>query len=227
MPNQKQTSDVELQFENFLEILNAIVPLVERIKASLQASSRNLPAASMSLNNVTSATESATVEILNTLGTMSQYLGDVEQGIASLGDDLARRRALAQELAGKLDAGSSLAEVKSGLLSLADVDGDVEVISKLTQSVDKAKNDSMNIAMALQVQDITTQQIAGVLDMISSVETHLTRAMRPFEGGPVEEGAAHAQDESKAVTYDKAAQYTKSTVKQDDADRIIQEFLTK
>jgi chemotaxis regulatin CheY-phosphate phosphatase CheZ len=226
MAPQKQTTDVELQFENFLEILHAIVPLVERIKSSLQASSRNLPAASMSLNNVTSATESATVEILNTLGSMSQYLGDVEQGIASLGEDLSRRRALAQELVGKIDAGS-IAEVKAGLATLANVDGDVEVIAKLTQSVDKAKNDSMNIAMALQVQDITTQQIAGVLDMISSVETHLTHAMRPFEGGPIEEAVVQAKEEAKPVTYDSAAQYTKSTVKQDDADRIIQEFLTK
>jgi chemotaxis regulatin CheY-phosphate phosphatase CheZ len=226
----QQNTEVALQFENFLEILHAIVPLVERIKTSLQASSKNLPTASMQLSNVTTATETATVEILNTLGAMSQNLGDVEQGIASLGQGLTRRRAAAGALAGRLDAaagGSGLADIKADILALGNDNDDQAVIAGLTQSLDKAKMDSMSIAMALQVQDITSQQIAGVLDIISSMESHLHRAMRPFEGGPLQEELPQAQPVEKDVTYDSAAEYTKSTVKQDDADKIIQEFLTK
>ena len=41
----------------------------------------------------------------------------------------------------------------------------------------------MNIAMALQVQDIASQQIASVAHTIESVEAQLVRALNRFENG--------------------------------------------
>jgi chemotaxis regulatin CheY-phosphate phosphatase CheZ len=228
-----KSEDITKQFESFLDILHAITPLVTRIKASLQASSRSLPNASQQLSSVTAATETATVEILNTLGSLTESLGKMEQCITTLNESQVRRRTLAHSLVAMIDqlAGENggkglLVGFREDILKLSGEETETPVLADLGASLEKAKLDSMNIAMALQVQDITTQQIAGVLDVISTIETQLTHAMKPFQDKPEEDLSHHLPDiEEKPKHYDGDAEYTKSTVKQDDADRLIQEFL--
>ena len=137
----------------FVLAVSGLIPSLESIKVKIEESSGKIPKASNQLTSVTAATESATMEILTVLDSMSQNVDEAEVGVKTL-------RSLLP------NAAPSVAEV-------------MEAIS---QSLATTKEKSMNIAMALQVQDITSQQIAGVSHMIESVRQELTHILNEFDG---------------------------------------------
>ena len=133
-----------MSVRNVLDTLFGIIPLLDRIKISIEESSGAIPKASTQLSSVTQATESATVEILNTLDRMAGRIDAAEAGL-----DCSRTGIWIRIHRCRRRSGSS------------------------RRSLAETRQDSMAIAMALQVQDITSQQIAGVTQMIEAVRSQL------------------------------------------------------
>jgi len=178
--------------EKFVLAISGMVPALENIKLAIEESSGKIPKASDQLTNVTQATESATVEILNVLDSMSQNVADAEDGMKRLEVLLA-------------NAGEPVAEV----------------MKSIGRSLATTKEKSMSIAMALQVQDITSQQIAGVSHMIESVRVELIRILDQFN----ESGTGPGEEQpSRPKSFDTEAQYTASPKRQEQADLIIQQW---
>jgi len=121
-------SDVGM-IRDFIEHVRNIVPMLEHVKDSIEESSGRIPKASKQLSEVTTATESATVEILNVLEAMGTRFGDGEA---------------------ELKIVREFVQQKNGT---AESQGALKSISSLEQMLSEAKENSMSIAIALQVQD--------------------------------------------------------------------------
>lgn len=180
-----------MSVSNVLDSLFGIIPLLDRIKVSIEESTGAIPKASTQLSNVTQATETATVEILNTLDRMAGRIDTADTGLGAL---------------------------RSGLEPGSPLHQHLEVIEKVLADT---RQDSMAIAMSLQVQDITSQQIAGVTQMIEAVRSQLLDVAGQLD-------REHERQVTPPVPtsahFDSNAQYTLTGERQHEADEIIQQW---
>jgi chemotaxis regulatin CheY-phosphate phosphatase CheZ len=219
--------------KDFIHLLHEIVPLLENVRNSIEESSHRIPKASKQLSKVTQETEDATVEILNVLEAMTARITNAETHLQRLKSIIQNSKDSAKRIAEKLLASSSeaggysSAELTTLVVNefIAGIDGS-EAIPSIEDVLRKTKEDSMNIAMALQVQDIASQQIASVAHTIESVETQLVRALNRFENGSAGDIANDNADETPAPAraFDVDARYGGSEERQDIADEIVKQF---
>lgn len=219
--------------KDFIHLLHEIVPLLENVRNSIEESSHRIPKASMQLSKVTQDTENATVEILNVLEAMTARISSAEAQLQRLKDIVQNSKDSAKRTAETLFAGTpeagagSSAELTALVINefVSGIDRS-EAIPSIEIVLQKTKEDSMNIAMALQVQDIASQQIASVAHTIEAVEAQLVRALNRFENGDTSDIANDNADEipSAAPAFDVDARYTRSEERQDIADEIVKQF---
>jgi chemotaxis regulatin CheY-phosphate phosphatase CheZ len=194
--------------KDFIEHVRSIVPLLEHVKNSMEESSSKIPKASKQLNDVTSATESATVEILNVLEAMTARIGDTEKELAVVREFVCRNN-------GTTESGPAI--------------NSVDTIERMLA---ETKDNSMNIAIALQVQDITSQQIAGVAHTIESIRQALGKALKRFDA-PDDPASTQGEDcreegkEGAAVHFDGDARFSTTPDRQDLADEVIKQWNQK
>jgi len=96
-----------------------------------------------------------------------------------------------------------------------------ESLKAIGQALADTRQDSMNIAMALQVQDITSQQIASVSHLIETVRTQLLGALGQLDAAP---GSEALNQKPPATSFDSDATFTRSTERQENADAIIKQW---
>ena len=203
------------------------------MRNSIEESSHRIPKASKQLSKVNQETEDATVEILNVLEAMTARISTADAQLQRLKEIIQNSRDSAKIIAGSLLARST----EAGAGSSADLTTLVvnelvaaiersEAIPSIEEVLMKTKEDSMNIAMALQVQDIASQQIASVAHTIESVETQLVRALNRFENGGAGDIADDNAGENPAAApaFDVEARYSGSEERQDIADEIVKQF---
>jgi chemotaxis regulatin CheY-phosphate phosphatase CheZ len=214
-------------------IVSGVMPMLDSIKQMIEDSSGHIPKASQQLHDVTRATEVATMEILNVLDALTQKVTQAEGGLASLRQHLRTRRELEDSLGAGLQAlaqsspGSGEVARLSSLWAKYQQTSDVQsALSGIERSLEETKSDSINIAMALQVQDITSQQIAGVVAMIETVRDRLRGIVQSVNGSTSAASVLVARgDSSQTPSYfDTDAQFTRSTGRQDAADAIVKEW---
>ena len=221
-------------FKDFIHLLHEIVPLLENVRSSIEESSNRIPKASMQLSKVNQETENATVEILNVLEAMTARISSAEAQLYRLKDIIQNSKNSAKRIAESLLASTSEAGAYSSTELTALVVNEFisgidssEAIPSIEEVLRKTKEDSMNIAMALQVQDIASQQIASVAHTIESVESQLVRALNRFENGDTSDIANDNADEpAPEPAFDVEARYTRSEERQDIADEIVKQFAT-
>lgn len=184
-----------MSVKNVVDTLFGVIPLLDRIKVSIEESSGAIPRASTQLSSVTQATESATVEILNSLDRMAARIDAGEAGISAIRD--------------AVDPSAPLQE-------------HIATVSKV---LNETRQDSMAIAMALQVQDITSQQIAGVTAMIEAVRAQLLSVAGQLDRENATSSASPAPPPAQpSGHFDGNAQYSLTGERQQHADEIIQQW---
>lgn len=221
--------------KGFIHLLHEIVPLLENVRNSIEESSHRIPKASKQLSKVNQETEDATVEILNVLEGMTARITNAETHLQHLKTIIQNSKDSARKIAEKPPESSSKtgcspsAELTMLVVNefIAGIDGS-EAIPVIEDVLSKTKEDSMNIAMALQVQDIASQQIASVAHTIESVEAQLVRALNRFENGNAGDIVNDNADEipAPACAFDINARYGGSEERQDIADEIVKQFST-
>ncbi|MBI5464519.1 MAG: hypothetical protein HY966_06165 [Ignavibacteriales bacterium] len=142
-------------FDNFLQFVKEIVPMIEGLNHSLDESASKLPKASTELHNVSKATETATIAILDTLDAMGRSL---DEG-TKLAENLQQRRT----------NGAAVEEQEHGQWS------------QLQNTFHTLSDQVGSITITLQVQDITSQQLAAVNHLVKSVYERLSWLMNQFE----------------------------------------------
>lgn len=201
--------------EDVFTFVKEIVPLLEVLKSSVESTSDKLPKASLQLNKVTTATELATSEILT-----------IVEGIANRTEKMRSAmdagKATVQKILGALDrmppaarSDGAFAEVQAGVRSMM-LAGDQYA------ELESIQNDCTNIMIALQVQDITAQQIASVNELMKSVDEGLNKLMRNFQRS-AKHDAQRYKHQKLDIVFDTSAEYTRSEERQRVADAVIEE----
>lgn len=216
--------------QRMVDLVASVVPLLDTIRQSIEESSGHIPRASQQLHNVTQATENATMEILNVLDAMTQKIGEAENGLAAVKEVLGTRHKIESQLTERLKAAGNTGPEGGELASLSalwtqhqqtpPVD---ERVGAVERSLAQSKADSINIAMALQVQDITSQQIAGVLDSIELVRSRLQKALEAVGGttSAVHQSGITMPAASMPTHFDTDAEYTRAGTRQQSADDVV------
>lgn len=188
--------------ESVVIALHKVIDLLDRIKTTIEESSKKIPRAADQLDTVTQATEMATVEILNLLDTMTHKFSTLEH-------DLVTVRPLIPSTEG------------------------LAVLGTIEATLSEMKQDTTNIMMALQVQDITAQKIAAANHLIESVRKEIIHELNYFEGSGIESAtepvvAKPVEDsEDQAHHFDKNASFRKSVEHQERIDKVVQQWREK
>lgn len=208
-----------------LDMLRSLMPVLDNIKNAVENSSSKIPKATEQLSTVTQATESATMEILNLLDDIGRRVEHVQSKLKEIREDHALKMLSIGRLSWLLD--NVTAEQKaqfpafeSDWKTITDLSLHENSLEELTAELGEIHSLSMNIAMALQVQDITSQQIESVRHQIESVRTQLSYVVGQYEGRDVVE---EPLDPVKKA-FDDEARYSKDESRQSEADDIIAQF---
>jgi chemotaxis regulatin CheY-phosphate phosphatase CheZ len=106
-------------------------------------------------------------------------------------------------------------------------------VDDIGQSLNDVKEDALNITMALQIQDITAQKIAGVNHLIESVRMELLHELNYFESASSEEASSEPAatsfraDSQGPQAFDKNASFRKAAEHQEHIDRVVLEWREK
>ncbi len=228
---QAEISELSVNGENkagmrqLLDMLRSLMPVLDNIKNAVENSSSKIPKATEQLSTVTQATESATMEILNLLDDIGRRVENVQKKLKEIETDLARKQASITNLAGlfetlSADQRTRYSTFETDWKNLTDQSFHVATMTELGVELAEVHSLSMSIAMALQVQDITSQQIESVRHQIESVRTQLSFVVGQYEGREV---VNEPLDPVKKA-FDDEAQYIKDESRQSDADDIIAQF---
>lgn len=220
-------------FRQMVDLVASVVPMLDTIRLSIEEGSGHIPRASQQLQNVTQATETATMEILNVLDSMTQKISDAENGLAAVKEVLATRQNIERQLTERLSTlgpegtgGKQLSSLAALWTQHQQIPGVSDRVGAVEESLAQSKADSINIAMALQVQDITSQQIAGVLDSIEVVRSRLQKALEAVGGTAqaVQQSGVVIDPAAVPKNYDTDARYTGSGARQESADAIVRSW---
>ena len=220
--------------KEFVAVVHDVIPMLDQMKSSIHESSHKIPMASSQLSSVAQATETATVEILNVLDSMTQGITESETILA----DLAGRQSDLQTIGGELTrwlheiavqqpSVPGLIEVQKLWSEYAGRTSDADALAKANTVLAGVRSQTMSIAMALQVQDITAQQIAGVIHLIESVRAQLTQVLANLERnatGGVDWKSGNCSPTSSDQAFNADAQYVRGPERQEIADNIINEW---
>jgi chemotaxis regulatin CheY-phosphate phosphatase CheZ len=88
--------------------------------------------------------------------------------------------------------------------------------------LESIQEDCTNIMIALQVQDITAQQIAAVNKLMQSVDEGLNRLLRHFTGVATEHQQERYLTERLDIVFDSTAEYTGGAARQRMADAVVE-----
>ncbi len=218
--------------EELFYFVHDIVPVLEEINSSIYESASKMPRASSQLDKVTRATELATTEILDNLDGVISRLNTIDSHFVTVTVDLdaidridnqiietvkstlnGNGNALVQEI-------SELYERKRAHLKAVKLNA-----AGLEKSLGDIREKSNDIMMSLQVQDITSQQIASVNHLIGSVQNRLSDLIDRFKIS-----GAELMDEienSDHRTFDPNASYDRSGKRQESADEIVRDAVSK
>jgi len=201
--------------EDVFTFVKEIVPLLEVLKSSVESTSEKLPKASLQLNKVTTATELATSEILTLVEGIATRTETMRAGMDA-------RKATVQKVLGALERLPASARTHGAFADA--LSGVKELMPAQDQYVEleSIQNDCTNIMIALQVQDITAQQIASVNDLMKSVDEGMNKLLRNFQKS-AKQDAQRYRHQKLDIVFDTSAEYTKGSERQQVADAVIEE----
>lgn len=227
--------------EELFSFIGEIQPLLEEINKSIKENLSKMPNLSKQLSKVTEATELATNEILDIIDGIFYKLDILASGVDTVENKI-----------GNVD--NFITEFNQILKSKENQElNSDEFISKVTklfenfkfefhkelklgnfkEIIENIRADSTSIMLALQVQDITSQQIAAVNHLLNTVQNKLSTLIQKFESSDVHKVVSEAAETvnvsklHREVAFDPDAVETLvgNTTKQDEIDKIFEQGL--
>jgi chemotaxis regulatin CheY-phosphate phosphatase CheZ len=215
--------------EDLLVFVTEITPVLNEMEHSLEESTNKIPKASDKLTSVTSQTEMATQEILDTVDEIVMKAMEIGQNFSRISDNnqqklkllLRVKKEFKKVLNGQVDEKRIHKIMKS--IDRHHLNRANRLSTRVTNLLNEIQSMAMNIMMALQVQDITSQQLASVNHMISSIQQKIIDLLRNFSDAETEETKILL----KNVAFDSDAMYEDKHDQQEAADKLIQEAVQK
>ncbi len=210
--------------QSLVEFMKDIIPLLDTINTSIADSTSKMPIASNQINDVTNATEMATCQILDLVDDISNALASIETALITEKERQEKIELLAQSLNNALEGNTGLQEQLKELLELTK---DRRILETVIPLIEAIREDSYKITMALQVQDITAQQLAAVNHLINSVHSKLSLIVADIEKSELnsEMGSSRSNsfDTPDGAHYDANASFTRGEGVQQKVDDLIRE----
>ena len=226
-----------------ISFVKEMKPVLENINSSISENIQKMPTATRKLSKVTEATEVATTEILNVVDGLFAKTSKIKKNhtsaFAHFGE--VRNTALASLLsiragiATKMPESSELAALDELIGSLgpeSDSSAGLKEFEKLNNGYITELNDDLTaIMMALQVQDITSQQIAAVNHLLETIQVRLAKILRHFQESELAEIIApegfqedmNITNLHRSIAFDPDAldAIKKKESRQDDVDALL------
>lgn len=181
------------QIAKLVFFIEEVIPLLNSIHDDLHQSSLMIPTASEKLDKVTSATELATTEVMDIV---DRVIGRLNTMTANLDE-------IEKEIAQEKPVLSPIKEKTTGI----------------RQEIDGSQEDLFSIMNALQFQDITTQQIHSIGQVIETVQKKLGQLLRGFDD------EAFYLPKDRKVSFDDHAEFDFDRSKK--SQEIADEFMKK
>ena len=207
--------------QKLVDFIHEMAPMLVHINNSIEESNSKIPKATDHISDVTSATELATTEILDLIDAISSNTFELTDILTDVLTKESESKVIIAELTEVISDNPKAKELV-GKLSEKLVLEDAK--EKVTEILGKVQMDATNIAIALQVQDITTQQLSAVNHLIISVQKRLSSLM--FELTDEEIKVVDNSEEIEVPTdtnFDMDASFHNRQSSQDDIDKIINE----
>jgi chemotaxis regulatin CheY-phosphate phosphatase CheZ len=207
--------------QSLVEFMKEIIPLLENINTSIADSTNKMPIASNQINDVTNATELATTQILDLVDDISNALAAIEGALVIEKDKQKKVEELVDFVGAALPQTGEVKEKFDELVALA---RDRQTFENTIQLIEAIREDTYKITLALQVQDITAQQLAAVNHLISSVHNRLTLLVADIANSDLrEELSGNGFDVPEGAHFDPNASYTKNQGRQEEVDALVRE----
>lgn len=204
---------------SLVDFMREMVPLLENINHSISESASKMPQATNQIADVTQATEMATTQILDRVDEISNSCNSIEKYLNRKEESAQKRRDLLQNLLMRYENEPEIVETVTLLKELENGSAEREEIIKI---LGKISDDTYQITMALQVQDITAQQLAAVNHLIDSVRVKLSSLIIDISEAQLDDQIAAAKMEMpEGVHFDPNASFTDTVGKQDAVDSIF------
>ena len=196
----------------------------------------NEPAFFGTTENVIQALQKVITLLDKIKGTIQESSGKIPKAAVQLNTVTQATEMATVEILNVLETlGCKIESIDSRLLDLrkqlpASHDAVADDIAGLLREV---KDDTMNITMAMQVQDITAQKIAAANHLIESVRLELLHELDYFETASSKseqseaEAALSAGGGNAPAAFDKDASFHKTQREQDNVDRVVSEWREK
>ncbi len=205
--------------QSLTEFMQEIVPLLEQINFSITDSAKQMPKAKNQIKDVTAATELATTEILDLVDEITNGTSKINEILTSLIDKQNTRNELLGKLRVIMEGNNDALKIIDELQDSNHVAEDISVIKEKNS---KISEDSYKITLSLQVQDITSQQLAAVNHLIESVNGKLSTLVNQINKSDLKaEFESLAISVPESATYDPDAKYTHDSDRQDEANEIF------
>jgi len=164
--------------EDLARFVHDVAPMLRKASQSLRESSNKMPRAAEHLSNVTEATELATSEVLDRLDRILNEVSNVDafaDSYASFRRSFAASCRRFDQIAESLQDGRMLAAEGALAISrlvtrLQERARELPPPATLRNEAQTIRDEAYEIMSALQVQDITAQQLMAAYELIRSVQ---------------------------------------------------------
>lgn len=202
------------------EFMKETVPLLENINKSIAESTSKIPKASNQIQSVTSATELATTEILDLVDVLNVDLDSIQNCTLECLEKENDKEDFLKSLVPYLQKENAKVFIEDFLEK-----NRVSVnLHSVVDRIKKMKDDTNSITLSLQVQDITSQQLATVNHLIESVQEKLASLIEDFDNTNIND-SNDKLNLPEGATFDPNARYSKTTSQQSEADSIFNQSM--
>lgn len=203
--------------EGFVTFLSDFTPLLEQIGVSIEDSRSKIPEVANQINNVTNATELAMTEVLDKIDEITLQLNTINDCITELVERKTNLFELTDKLKPYIKGDYKAEKILSEINENIDIGLTLELVKN--KIVDITLNTDQ-ITMALQVQDITAQQLAAVNHLIISLQHKLGKLLAAINDSETRNDDLE-QTKNPDIDFDSNATYNPSNTRQEEVDLII------
>lgn len=176
--------------EEIFKFVNDVKPLLDEINVSIRDNMDKMPNATRQLSKVTEANENATNEIMDMvdgimdkafkIDTNMQRMNAINQDTRIFPKTILK--VLAEISTGNFGKDEILSKIKSEIQVCEDENQEFDDLVNINKDLSQKISDESNaIMMALQVQDITAQQIAAVSFLMQNVNSRFSVFLENFD----------------------------------------------
>lgn len=232
--------------EEIFVFVSEIEPVLTDINTSIQDNLKKMPKASKQLSKVTEATELATNEIMDILDGLTYKSDIIVSNLKKIKDinrvSVNKPIEIIKLIRAGINQDSNMRNVLpeiDSLISILENETKNEIESIVTKTTDITNSiliDSSSIMISLQVQDITSQQIAAVNSLLETVQEKLSNILNHFQSSDLDfmvQEEVHDKTISnvsklhRPIAFDPDAvdSYSKTQNRQQNVDDYVEEHL--